>query len=104
MRARLAVLTLACLPLMADAADAVKPEGQVIEARTAAGEAVRLLPNGRWEFVDPARQAEAKKVADTYPENDLRPAKAQGGLFGIGRLVMPGDPDYNRGSLSGKGR
>ncbi len=104
MRAALAVLTLVCLPLLAHAADVVKPEGQVIDARTAAGEAVRLLPNGRWEFVDAARQAEAKKIADTYPENELRPEKAQGRVLGIGRYVMPGDPDYNRGSLSGKGR
>lgn len=104
MRAGALVLALACWPLLAQAGEPPKPEGQVLEARTAAGEAVRLLPNGRWEFVDPARQAEAKKVADTYPENDLRPAKAQGGLLGIGRMVMPGDPDYNRGSLSGKGR
>jgi len=98
------MLALAGLPLWAQAADAPKPEGQVIEATTASGEAVRLLPNGRWEFVDAKRQAEAKKVADTYPENDVRPNKAQGGLFGIGRYVMPGDPDYNRGSLSGKGK
>ena len=104
MKIRVLVLALAGLPLLAQAADAPKPEGQVIEATTAAGEAVRLLPNGRWEFVDLKRQAEAKKVADTYPENDLRPAKAQGGLFGIGRIIMPGDPDYNRGSLSGKGK
>jgi hypothetical protein len=98
-KTKLMILGLTCLPILAFAG-----EGQVLEARTAAGEAVRLLPNGRWEFVDPARQAEAKKVADTYPENDLRPAKAQGGFLGIGRYVMPGDPDYNRGSLSGKGR
>ena len=104
MRKLLIAFALACLSCLAQAADAQKPEGQMIEATTAAGEAVRLLPNGRWEFVDAKRQAEAKKVADTYPENDLRPAKAQGGLFGIGRYVMPGDPDYNRGSLSGKGR
>jgi hypothetical protein len=103
-RAGAVVLALACWPLLAQAGEPPKPEGQVLEARTAAGEAVRLLPNGRWEFVDPTRQAEAKKVADTHPENDLRPAKAQGGLLGIGRMVMPGDPDYNRGSLSGKGR
>jgi hypothetical protein len=103
-RAEAVVLALACWPLLAQAGEPPKSADQVLEARTAAGEAVRLLPNGRWEFVDPARQAEAKKVADTYPDNDLRPAKAQGGLLGIGRMVMPGDPDYNRGSLSGKGR
>lgn len=83
---------------------ALAGDGQVLEARTSAGETVRLLPNGRWEYVDATRQEEARRVAETYPENDLRPAKAQGGYFGIGRYVLPGDPDYNRGSLSGKGR
>jgi hypothetical protein len=83
---------------------ALAGEGQVLEARTSSGETVRLLPNGRWEFTDSARQAEARRIAESYPENDLRPAKAQGGYFGVGRYVFPGDPDYNRGSLSGKGR
>jgi hypothetical protein len=32
------------------------------------------------------------------------PPGSQGHLFRIGRCVMPGDQDYNRGSLSGKGR
>ncbi len=104
MKARFAMLALACLPTLALAAEAQKPEGQVIEATTSSGEAVRLLPNGRWEYVDAKKQVEAKKVADTYPENDVRPNKAQGGLFGLGRYVMPGDPDYNRGSLSGKSK
>lgn len=78
-------------------------EGATIEATTANGEKVRLLPNGRWEFVDAAKQADAKKVADTYPENHLRPEGAQGGWFG-GRYVMPGDKDYNRGTLNPKMR
>jgi hypothetical protein len=42
----------------------------------------------------------AKVVADQYPENKLRPMDAQGCLFGIGRCVMPGDKDYNRGTLN----
>lgn len=78
-------------------------EGAAIEATTADGEKVRLLPNGRWEFVDAAKQADAKKLADTYPENRLRPQGAQGGWFG-GRYVMPGDKDYNRGTLNPKMR
>ncbi|HEX5802847.1 MAG TPA: hypothetical protein VFY24_07460 [Azospira sp.] len=75
-----------------------------VEATTAQGEAVRLYPNGRWEFVDAARAAQARELAARYPENHTRPLDAQGGAFGIGRTVMPGDKDYNRGSLSGKGR
>lgn len=74
-----------------------------IEATTAAGDKVRLLPNGRWEYVDQGKQAEAKAVADTYPENHLRPEGAQGGWFG-GGYIMPGDKDYNRGTLNPKMR
>lgn len=75
-----------------------------VAATTAQGDAVRLYPNGRWEFVDAARAAKAKEIAAAYPENNTRPVDAQGGAFGVGRTVMPGDKDYNRGSLSGKGR
>lgn len=75
-----------------------------VAATTAQGDAVRLYPNGRWEFVDAAKAAKAKEAAAAYPENNTRPVDAQGGTFGIGRTVMPGDKDYNRGSLSGKGR
>lgn len=78
-------------------------EGSVIEATTAGGDKVQLLPNGRWTYVDTAKQAQASKIADTYPENHLRPEAAQGGWFG-GRYVMPGDKDYNRGSLNPKQR
>ena len=94
-------LAVALLWMLAGVATA--GEGSVIEATTAAGDKVRLLPNGRWEFVDAAKQADAKKVADTYPENHLRPEGAQGGWFG-GRYIMPGDKDYNRGSLNPKMR
>lgn len=77
--------------------------GDVLDATTASGDKVRLLPNGRWEFVDLAKQADAKKVADTFPENHLRPEGAQGGWMG-GRYIMPGDKDYNRGTLNPKMR
>jgi len=73
-----------------------------IEAVTLDGKKVRLFPNGHWEFVDAAFAAEAQKAAAQYPENKARPAEAQGGLFGIGRTLMPGDKDYNRGSLNPK--
>src|SRR5471030_1089466 len=71
----------------------------MVEATTAAGEKVLLHPNGRWEYVNTAKAAEAKKVADTFPENHTRPVDAQGCWFGLGRCLMPGDKDYNRGSL-----
>ena len=98
------LLRAAALVLCAIGSSAMAAEGQVIEATTAAGEAVRLLPNGRWEFFDAARQAAAKAVADTYPENQVCPPGAQGRVFGIGRCILPGDPDYNRGSRSPRTR
>jgi len=75
-----------------------------IDAITVEGDKVRLHPNGRWEYVDAGKAAKASEQAAQYPENKTRPAEAQGGLFGIGRTIMPGDKDYNRGSMSGKGR
>ena len=75
-----------------------------VAATTAQGDAVRLYPNGRWEYVDTAKAAKAQELAAAYPENRTRPVEAQGGVFGVGRTLMPGDKDYNRGSLSGKGR
>lgn len=75
-----------------------------IEATTASGDLVLLHPNGRWSYVDEKKAEAAKKVADQYPENQGRPFEAQGGLFGVGRTLMPGDKDYNRGSLNPKMR
>ena len=92
---RIAVLGLLLVSALAQAQG-----GDPIEATTASGEKVRLLPNGRWEFFDVQKAAAAKVVADQYPENKLRPMDAQGCLFGIGRCVMPGDKDYNRGTLN----
>lgn len=75
-----------------------------LEATTVQGEKVLLHPNGRWEFLDAKKAEEAKKVAEQYPENRTRPVDAQGGLAGFGRIIMPGDKDYNRGSLNPKSR
>jgi hypothetical protein len=77
-----------------------------IEATTASGEKVRLLPDGRWEYVDAAKRAEAQKTqAQPAAQNAQQscPPGWQGGLFGIGRCIPPGDPQYNRGSL-GRGK
>ena len=68
----------------------------VIEATTAAGEKVRLLSNGRWEYADPKKAEPQRKAREAEAE---RERSAQGGLFGIGRTIQPGDKDYNRGSL-----
>jgi len=102
------VIRAACavwLLLAAGQALAAEPDRTPLDAVTATGEKVRLFPNGRWEFVDAAKAAEAQQVAAQYPENKTRPIEAQGGLFGgVGRLIMPGDKDYNRGSLNPKMR
>lgn len=96
------------ITLMAGAGMALAAEPSLdrtpVEATTAQGDAVRLYPNGRWEYVDAAKAAKAQELAAAYPENRTRPVEAQGGVFGVGRTLMPGDKDYNRGSLSGKGR
>jgi len=68
-----------------------------LEATTASGEKVRLLPNGRWEYADP-KKAEVQRAAARAEES--REQRAQGGLFGIGRKVYEGDKDYNRGTLN----
>ncbi|HLD10203.1 MAG TPA: hypothetical protein VJB68_09180 [Methylophilaceae bacterium] len=75
-----------------------------IQATTANGDKVILHPNGRWEFVDVKKAAEAKEVAKQFPENQGCPPGTQGGLLGLGRCIPIGDKDYNRGSLGGKGR
>jgi len=67
-----------------------------IQATTAAGEKVRLMPNGRWEYVD-QKKAEPQRKAQA--EEAEREHSAQGGWLG-GRKIYPGDPDYNRGSLN----
>ncbi|WP_412481035.1 hypothetical protein [Azonexus sp. IMCC34839] len=90
--------------LLAGVCQAAELDRTPLEATTVEGQKVRLFPNGRWEYVDSAKAEEAKKVAAEYPENKTRPVDAQGGAFGIGRLIMPGDKDYNRGSLNPKMR
>ena len=88
-----AVLCVLALPTLA-----AEPSSDV-EATTGGGEKVLLHPNGRWEYVNTAKAVEAKKVADTFPENHTRPVDAQGCWGGFGRCIMPGDKDYNRGSM-----
>jgi hypothetical protein len=94
------LLSLTGSQVVADVADA--PDRTPIAGKTANGEDVLLFPNGRWAYVNTQKAEEAKKVAEKFPENKVRPEGAQGGLFGVGRYIMPGDKDYNRRSLSGK--
>lgn len=92
----------ACLGFSGAAHAADDLDRTPIAATTAQGDKVLLYPTGKWAYADTAKAAAARKVADQYPENKVRPVEAQGGLFGVGRTLMPGDKDYNRGSLSGK--
>lgn len=75
-----------------------------LEATTVAGDKVRLYPTGKWEYVDATKAAAAKQLAEQYPENKVRPIEAQGGWVPGSKVLMPGDKDYNRGSLNPKTR
>lgn len=92
------------LALAAGPGLAAELERTPLEATTVDGKQVRLFPNGRWEYVDSALAAAAHKRAAGYPENQTRPADGQGGVFSVGRTILPGDKDYNRGSLNPKNR
>lgn len=83
------------------AAGAVHAQDGAIEATTVAGEKVRLLPNGRWEY---AEQKKAEAQREQRRVVDEREAGAQGGFLGLGRKIYPGDKEYNRGSLNPKTR
>jgi hypothetical protein len=110
----LAAGALAVLAVNAAHAQAPAP----IEATTPAGDRILLYPDGRWEYADPAKRAASPKPAPPAAATPAAatpgaatpvaagacPPGAQGHLFGIGGCIVPGDRDYNRGSLSGKGR
>jgi hypothetical protein len=87
----------AALILAAMVVSGVCAQDGAIEATTASGEKVRLLPNGRWEYSDP-KKAEPQRKAQA--EERERERNSQGGWLGIGRRIQPGDKEYNRGSLS----
>lgn len=96
MRRTAAVLLIALI-----GAGSASARDQVMEATTADGEKVRLLPDGRWEYADAQKAAVQRQAV----EADLaRERSSQGGLLGLGRRVYEGDKDYNRGSLNPKMR
>ena len=91
----------------------LQAQNTVLEATTSAGDRVRLLPDGRWEWIDgnkAALQRSEREVAarrqDEQRQAELkRERNAQGGgLLGLGRTVYEGDKDYNRGTLNPKMR
>ena len=80
-----------------------------IEATTSSGEKVRLMPDGRWEWVEQKKaavQQERRRQEVEQRQAELkRERSAQGGgLLGLGRTLHEGDKDYNRGSLNPKFR
>jgi hypothetical protein len=90
-------LALGVLCVCAPLAGAQRP----IEAITGGGDKALLHPDGRWEYADPKKRIETPRLV---PAAQAGEGPSQGGIFGVGRTVRPGDADYNRGSLSGKGR
>ncbi len=94
---------LSCLMILMSPALADE-SAPTIEATTVDGDQVKLHPNGRWEFVDAQKAEKAAAVAKQFPENQVCPPGSQGRFLGFGRCIPPGDKDFNRGSLSGKGR
>jgi len=68
-----------------------------IDATTSSGEKVKLRADGRWEYADPVKAEPQRKAREAEAE---RERNSQGGLFGIGRTIRPGDKDYNRGTLA----
>ena len=67
------------LALVAGQGLAAELDRTPVEVTTVDGQKVRLFPNGRWEFADAAKAAQAQKIAAEYPENRTRPVEAQGG-------------------------
>jgi hypothetical protein len=84
-----------------------------IEAITSGGEKVRLMPDGRWEWIDGQKAAmqRSERALQARRQDEAREAELKreraaqgGGLLGFGRTIYEGDRDYNRGSLNPKMR
>ena len=88
-------------------------QASAIDATTTTGERVRLLPDGRWQWLDGNQAALQKSERDVaarrQDEQRLAEIKRErnaqgGGLLGLGRTVYEGDKDYNRSTLNPKMR
>jgi hypothetical protein len=86
----------AALAIAALVAASAWAQSAPVEATTANGEKVKLYADGRWEYADPIKAEPQKKAREAEVQ---RERNSQGGWFGIGRTIPPGDKDYNRGSL-----
>ena len=95
----LAIFLLIALPALAQ-------QNLDVEATTTGGQKVILHPDGRWDFADGPQPAAATESKPAQPATATQsasqgcPPGSQGGLFGIGRCIPPGDKDYNRGTLN----
>ncbi len=98
------LVTYLCATMFCTAFAHAETQPKDLEAITPQGDQVLLHPNGRWEFIDTKKATQAKEIAQQFPENQGCPSGTQGGFLGLGRCVAIGDKDYNRGSMSGKGR
>ena len=96
--------------------------GMIEVINPATGQKYLLLPNGTWTMSQelpvkptvssstvivapvPPSVAQPKPVITDQPSRAARGPQPQGGLFGLGREILPGDPEYNRGSLNPKNR
>ena len=88
-------------------------QDKAIDAVTVGGDKVRLLPDGRWEWVDGPKAALQRNEREAAASRDQAVRQAElkrergaqgGGLLGLGRTLHEGDKDYNRGSLNPKMR
>jgi len=110
--ARQAIMTVLLAAALA-CGGSLHAQTSTIEATTTTGERVRLMPDGRWEWVDGNKAAlqksEREVVARRQDEQRQAELKRErgaqgGGLLGLGRTVYEGDKDYNRGTLNPKMR
>ena len=101
------------LTVMLSAGGGANAQDKAIDAVTVGGDKVRLLPDGRWEWVDGPKAALQRNEREAAASRDQAVRQAElkrergaqgGGLLGLGRTLHEGDKDYNRGSLNPKMR
>lgn len=124
---RIAFITLLSVLIMPAFADEPAAQ-QNLNAYTTDGTRVVLHPDGHWEYfkyptpsaavskettstqenVKETTKDAAKETTEQTTKEEKAPAVSaqqgcppgwQGGTFGLGRCIPPGDKDYNRGSL-----
>ena len=94
--------TLAGMVLALVAAAPVVHAQGALETTTTSGEKVRLLPDGRWEWVEPQKAAvqRGERAAEAKRQDEVRQAELRrernaqgGGQLGFSRTVYEGDRD-----------